>query len=210
MKVIIFDYGGVVGPAHAFTPFKSIFRQNKFENLKECYQGTLKKINFIELGLSANTELADRIESLKNISFLSNSDAHSQEVSSLGREFNRFLIEKPSFEEVLLALERNYLAEERTALAVFRSGVSLALVVPPIILMAFSLSIQMDFFMSFLFYTFIIGTLAFGSGMIVLSRINLSNIRRRKRKVRLSEQKIINDSKKAKKLLNDHMVFDDL
>ncbi|MHA1293442.1 MAG: hypothetical protein ACTSQJ_12330 [Promethearchaeota archaeon] len=71
---IITDLGGIVGPAHAFTPFKAIFRQNKFKTLKDCYQDALKKIYFLELGLSANTELADRLKCLKNISFLSNND----------------------------------------------------------------------------------------------------------------------------------------
>ncbi len=103
---IIIDSGGLIGPAHAFTPFRAIFRQGKFKNLRDCYQDALKKIHFIELGLSANTELADRLDSLNNVSFLSNSDAHSQEPSSLGREFNRFNIDEPSFEEILLALNR--------------------------------------------------------------------------------------------------------
>ncbi|MFX0008308.1 MAG: endonuclease Q family protein [Promethearchaeota archaeon] len=103
---IITDSGGIVGPAHAFTPFKAIFRQGKFESLEDCYKGASKKINFIELGLSANTDLADRLESLKNVSFLSNSDAHSQDPRSLGREFNRFEIDNPSFDEILLALQR--------------------------------------------------------------------------------------------------------
>ena len=103
---IISEEGALVGPAHAFTPFKAIFRQNKFETLKECYQDASKKIFFIELGLSANTDLADRLECLKNVTFLSNSDAHSQNPRSLGREFNRFDIDNPSFEEILLAIKR--------------------------------------------------------------------------------------------------------
>ena len=98
--------GGIIGPAHAFTPFKAIFRQGKFETLKDCYQDTVKKVYFLELGLSANTNLADKLESLKNITFLSNSDAHSQNPRSLGREFNNFDIDNPSFEELLLALMR--------------------------------------------------------------------------------------------------------
>ena len=60
----------------------------------------------MELGLSANTDLADQLETLKDISFLSNSDAHSQDPRSLGREFNRLEIDNPSFEEILLALQR--------------------------------------------------------------------------------------------------------
>ncbi len=103
---LITDSGGLIGPAHAFTPFKAIFRQNKYHTLESCYQDTVKKVTFLELGLSANTELADRLESLKNVSFLSNSDAHSQDPRSLGREFNQLDIENPSFDEIELALRR--------------------------------------------------------------------------------------------------------
>ena len=103
---IVSDEGALIGPAHVFTPFKAIFRQNKFETLKECYVDATKKINFIELGLSANTNLADRLECLKDVSFLSNSDAHSQDPRSLGREFNRFDIDNPSFNEVIQAIQR--------------------------------------------------------------------------------------------------------
>ncbi|MFX1317101.1 MAG: endonuclease Q family protein, partial [Promethearchaeota archaeon] len=103
---IISDEGALIGPAHAFTPFKAIFRQNKFETLQDCYQDAVKKVFFIELGLSANTDLADRLECLRNVSFLSNSDAHSQDPRSLGREFNKFEIDNPSFEEISFAIKR--------------------------------------------------------------------------------------------------------
>ncbi len=103
---IISEEGVLIGPAHAFTPFKAIFRQNKFKTLEECYQDANKKVSFIELGLSANSDLADRLECLKNVTFLSNSDAHSQDPRSLGREFNKFDIDNPSFEEILLAIKR--------------------------------------------------------------------------------------------------------
>ena len=103
---ILIDSGALIGPAHAFTPFKAIFRQNKFKTLVECYQDNYKKINFLELGLSANTDLADRLDCLKDITFLSNSDAHSEGPRALGREFNKFEIESPTFEEISLALQR--------------------------------------------------------------------------------------------------------
>ncbi|HEY0089313.1 MAG TPA: endonuclease Q family protein, partial [Candidatus Lokiarchaeia archaeon] len=103
---LVSDSGGLIGPAHAFTPFKSIFRQNKFATLQECYQDAVKNVSFIELGLSANTDLADRLNCLKDITFLSNSDAHSQDPRSLGREFNKFDVDNPSFEEILLAIKR--------------------------------------------------------------------------------------------------------
>ena len=100
------DSGAILGPAHAFTPFKAIFRQKKYKTIQECYQDSWKKVPFLELGLSANTELADRLDSLKNITFLSNSDAHSEGARSLGREFNKLEIDNPSFEEILSALTR--------------------------------------------------------------------------------------------------------
>ena len=103
---IITDNGAIVGPAHAFTPFKAIFRQNKYKTLEECYQDAFKKVKFLELGLSANTYLADRLDCLKHITFLSNSDAHSENPRSLGREFNKLKMENPSFEELVLAIER--------------------------------------------------------------------------------------------------------
>lgn len=103
---MITELGGIIGPAHAFTPYRAIFRQGRFESLQDCYQDAVDKIFFLELGLSADTYLADRLESLKDITFLSNSDAHSQNPYSLGREFNRFLIEAPTFEEILLALRQ--------------------------------------------------------------------------------------------------------
>jgi len=103
---IITDLGGIIGPAHAFTPYRAIFRQGRFNSLQDCYQDAVDKVLFLELGLSANTDLADRLESLHDITFLSNSDAHSQNPYSLGREFNKFLIENPTFEEIVLALQR--------------------------------------------------------------------------------------------------------
>ncbi|MFX1288180.1 MAG: endonuclease Q family protein [Promethearchaeota archaeon] len=102
---IITDFGAIIGPAHAFTPFKAIFRQNKYKTLEDCYQDATKKVNFLELGLSANTDLADRLDCLKQITFLSNSDAHSESPRSLGREFNKLQIDNPSFEELVLAIE---------------------------------------------------------------------------------------------------------
>ena len=103
---LIEDVGGICGPAHAFTPFKSVFRSGVYATLEEAYGDAAKKVAFLELGLSADTDLADRIEDLQDITFVSNSDAHSQGPQSLGREFNRLDIEIPSFEEVRKAMER--------------------------------------------------------------------------------------------------------
>ncbi len=100
------DVGGICGPAHAFTPFKAVFRQGRYATLEEAYGTAAKKLAFLELGLSADTDLADRMESLKDITYLSNSDAHSEKAYSLGREFNRILLEKPTFDEIKMAMFR--------------------------------------------------------------------------------------------------------
>lgn len=96
--------GCLVGPSHAFTPWTSMYKE--FNSLKECYADLADKIVFLELGLSADTYMADRISELSRLTFLSNSDSHSPWPERLGREFNRFGIEEPTFEEVRRALER--------------------------------------------------------------------------------------------------------
>jgi uncharacterized protein (TIGR00375 family) len=103
---IVVDEGGLVGPAHAFTPFKSIFRQGKFDSLQAAYGGQARNVHFLELGLSANTDYADRISDLHRLTFMTNSDAHAPSPVSLGREFNTLLVEAPTFEEVELAITR--------------------------------------------------------------------------------------------------------
>lgn len=89
----------LVGPAHAFTPWTSIFKE--FDSMEECYEDQKKNVDFLELGLSADTYMADRIDELKNVAFLSNSDAHSPWPNKLGREFNRFQLDAPLSRELL-------------------------------------------------------------------------------------------------------------
>ncbi|WP_456473794.1 TIGR00375 family protein [Candidatus Pyrohabitans sp.] len=96
------DVGGLIGPSHAFVPWTSIYKE--YDSLQECYGNA--KIAFLELGLSADTELADTIAELQNITLLSNSDAHSPWPSKLGREFNRFRLREISFTEIKRALLR--------------------------------------------------------------------------------------------------------
>ena len=101
---IIKSIGGVLIPAHVFTPHKSIFG-NCARRLEDIYsQELIENIPALELGLSADTYLADRIKELENISFISNSDAHS--LNKIGREYNLITMEKPNFKELILALHR--------------------------------------------------------------------------------------------------------
>ncbi|WP_297503628.1 TIGR00375 family protein [Thermococcus sp.] len=90
----------LIGPAHAFTPWTSLYKE--YNSLKEAYGDA--KIHFLELGLSADSEMADRIRAHHGITYLSNSDAHSPMPHRLGREFNRFEIEETTFEEIRRAI----------------------------------------------------------------------------------------------------------
>ncbi len=101
---IINQIGGILIPAHAFTPHKSVYG-NCVKRLPEMFsRSTLKKIPAIELGLSADTKIADRLKELAKYTFLTNSDAHS--LPKIGREYNIIELEKANFKEILLALQR--------------------------------------------------------------------------------------------------------
>jgi uncharacterized protein (TIGR00375 family) len=90
---LIRDHDGLIGPAHAFTPWTSIYKE--FDSIYDCYNDTP---DFLELGLSADTDMADRIEELQDIPFISNSDAHSPWPHRLGREFNEIEIKEMTYD----------------------------------------------------------------------------------------------------------------
>ncbi len=98
------DAAALISPAHCFTPYFSLL--SHYDSLKECYGNMIETVKSLELGLSADTYQADKILELRKITFLSNSDSHSPWPHRLGREFNRFSIAKPSFEEIKKALLR--------------------------------------------------------------------------------------------------------
>ncbi len=101
---IINRIGGILIPAHVFTPHKSVYGKC-VKRLKEMFsRATLKKIPAIELGLSADTEIADHLKELAEYTFLTNSDAHS--LPKIGREYNIIELEEANFKEILLALQR--------------------------------------------------------------------------------------------------------
>lgn len=94
------DLNGIFIPAHAFTPHKGIYGKGVHQSLTEVFQ--LTDIDAIELGLSSDTNLVNGIAELSNLSFVSNSDAHSLE--KIGREYQLIQMEEPSFNELVLAL----------------------------------------------------------------------------------------------------------
>ena len=98
---IVKKNNGILVPAHAFTPHKS-FYGNCTSSLKRIFKEKYDDIPAIELGLSSDTFLADKISELENKTFLTNSDAHS--LPKIAREYNKMLLEGISFKEFVKAL----------------------------------------------------------------------------------------------------------
>jgi uncharacterized protein (TIGR00375 family) len=98
------ECNGIIGPAHAFTPYFSVYAH--FDSAAACYKSQAKNIHFIELGLSADSYFADLIPDNHNYQFLTCSDAHSPWPHRIGREFTRIKMREPSFKELEKALEK--------------------------------------------------------------------------------------------------------
>lgn len=96
---------GIFMPAHAFTPHKGVYGQCTMSIKELLGDQNYKNLFALELGLSADSFLADQLTELASFTFLSNSDAHS--LKNLGREYNLMLLAEPSFEELLKALQRS-------------------------------------------------------------------------------------------------------
>lgn len=98
------DVNALIGPAHAFTPYTSIYAH--YNSLDECYGDLAGYVSFVELGLSADSDFADKIKELHRLTFLTNSDCHSPHPVRLAREFNRFEVKDATFDEIKKAILR--------------------------------------------------------------------------------------------------------
>ncbi len=93
----------IVVPAHAWTPWYSVFgSKSGFDALEECYGEMTKYIYAIETGLSSDPAMNWQLSSLDRVVMISNSDAHS--CRNLGREANMFDLEHPSYDEFVRVL----------------------------------------------------------------------------------------------------------
>lgn len=101
---IVKENNGEIIPAHIFTPFKSYYG-NCTRSLKRIFKERFEEIYAVELGLSADTELADYISELKDINFLTSSDAHS--IPKIGREYTKLRVEELSFKGLFDAIKKN-------------------------------------------------------------------------------------------------------
>ncbi|MDF2569900.1 MAG: hypothetical protein K0R55_1504 [Sporomusa sp.] len=98
------SFNSLIIPAHIFTPHKSLYGVccDRLEHILGDQE--IDKLAAVELGLSADSDLADRISELADFSFITNSDAHS--LDKIAREYNIFSMDKLSFQEVAWALSR--------------------------------------------------------------------------------------------------------
>ncbi len=97
-------FGAAIIPAHVFTPHKSLYGACANRICRLLDDREMAMLAAVELGLSADTCLADRIDELADFTFLSNSDAHS--LDKIAREYNLLTLQAPSFEECCLAFAR--------------------------------------------------------------------------------------------------------
>ncbi len=103
MKILIgVDEKIMLIPAHAWTPWFSVFgSKSGFNSLEACYGTMAKYIYAIETGLSSDPLMNRRLSALDNLMLISNSDAHSPR--NFGREANVFEMDpdKITYDEFL-------------------------------------------------------------------------------------------------------------
>ncbi len=93
----------VIVPAHAWTPWFSIFgSMSGFDSIEECFEKFAPQIFAIETGLSSDPAMNWRCAFLDNIALISNSDSHS--LQRISREANVFETEL-SYDAIIAALK---------------------------------------------------------------------------------------------------------
>lgn len=97
--------GGIIGPAHAFTPWTSLF--SYYDQVEECYGR--ERVDFLELGLSADNSYGAAIPDLYKVLFITNSDAHSPDPAKCGREYTRLSLKRGTVEGVLSAVKSGHI-----------------------------------------------------------------------------------------------------
>lgn len=97
----------VVVPAHAWTPWFSLFGAfSGFDRMEDCYQDTTKHIHALETGLSSDPPMNWRLSNLDRYTLVSNSDCHSHWPWRLGREANVFELKKLTYNEITDAITK--------------------------------------------------------------------------------------------------------
>ena len=86
-EILGIDDQAMIIPAHIWTPWFSLLgSKSGFNGVEECFEDYTPHIHAVETGLSADPPMLAAVSSLRQLTFLSNSDAHS--AGNLGREAN--------------------------------------------------------------------------------------------------------------------------
>lgn len=102
LAAMALDCEAAIGPAHYFTPYKGLLAI--YGGIEQCYREYADKIKFVELGLSADSDMANPMSELRDRVFLTNSDAHSPSERRLGREFNLLSLDGLDYSSLIGAI----------------------------------------------------------------------------------------------------------
>ncbi|MDT8901087.1 endonuclease Q family protein [Anaeroselena agilis] len=97
-------FGALIVVAHAFTPHKGLYGSCTARMANILGEREMAAIGAVELGLSADSSLADRIGELASFTFITNSDAHS--LDKIAREYNLLTLGAATFQECAWAFAR--------------------------------------------------------------------------------------------------------
>jgi uncharacterized protein (TIGR00375 family) len=107
-EVMAVSEDNMVFPAHAWTPWFSIFGAfSGFDAVEDCYQDMTKHIHALETGLSSDPAMNWRLSKLDGYALLSNSDCHSFWPWRIGREANVFDLPDFTYKQVTSAIIDN-------------------------------------------------------------------------------------------------------
>jgi len=106
-EVMLISNQNVVIPAHAWTPWFSLFGAfSGFDRIEDCYQDTTRHIPALETGLSSDPPMNWRLSALDKFALVSNSDSHSHWPWRMGREANVFDLKSLTYSEVVDAIRK--------------------------------------------------------------------------------------------------------
>ena len=107
-QVMAVSSDNIIFPAHAWTPWFSVFGAfSGFDSMEDCYQDMTKHIHALETGLSSDSPMNWRLSKLDRYALLSNSDCHSFWPWRIGREANVFELQKFTYQEAVNAIKSN-------------------------------------------------------------------------------------------------------
>lgn len=105
-EVLEVEETNIVMPAHAWTPWYSIFgSRGGVDGVEECYGDKAGEVFALETGLSSDPPMNWRVSALDRFALLSNSDSHSPWPWRLGREANVFELRYLNYLELYSAIK---------------------------------------------------------------------------------------------------------